>query len=314
MHTLDRILVATSFSDRSADAVRKAAVLAAERHASLTLLHVVEPVKNRRVRGLVTQEMLLAARVNDAKRELAKLGGEIAARQGVPVELCVEVGDKFRAILAACKEADVLFVGGTAGRSVAPFSRPAAERLLEHCDIPILLVNGPQCLHYARALVVVRDAAGGVGALKAAGSLWPAAEKVVFYAVNARTQAPMQGPAASTSADSVQSSRSAHAVGYLRGLVRRAGLRVHDVSCRFRFGDACKAALAMQSEVHADVMVLTRRRSPSIAGFVLGKSASRLLATAPCDVLITAVTAAQPERPVQPRRRWRPERSAEPAA
>jgi nucleotide-binding universal stress UspA family protein len=59
MDTVDRILVATSFSERSADAVRKAAVLAAQRHTSLTLLHVVEPVKNRRLRRLVKQEMLV---------------------------------------------------------------------------------------------------------------------------------------------------------------------------------------------------------------------------------------------------------------
>jgi len=76
--------------------------------------------------------------------------------------------------------------------------------------------------------------------------------------------------------------------------VRRAGLHVHDVSCRFRYGDACKAALSMQSEVQADVMVLTRRSSPPITGFVLGKTASRLLAMAQCDVLITAVTALNP--------------------
>ena len=81
---------------------------------------------------------------------------------------------------------------------------------------------------------------------------------------------------------------------YLKGLVRRAGLRVHEVSCRFRYGDACNAALSLQSEVQADVMVLTRRSSPPIAGFVLDKAASRLLAMAQCDVLITAVTASNP--------------------
>ena len=43
--TLDRILVAVSFSERSIDAVRKAARLAADRHSNITLLHVVEPAK-----------------------------------------------------------------------------------------------------------------------------------------------------------------------------------------------------------------------------------------------------------------------------
>jgi len=294
METIDQILVATSFSERSADAVRKAAVLAAERHASLTLLHVVEPVKNRRVRRLVHQEMLVSARVADARRKLARLAGEIAARQGVPVAPCVQVGDKITSILAACAEADVLFIGGTAGRLAAPLQRPTVEHLLGRCDIPVLVVNGPQCLNYARALVVIRDAPSGVSALRATGRLWPAAEKIVFYAVEPRQRQPKRSTEASISTEVGTLARGPSIVRYLKGLVHRAGLRVHDVSCRFRYGDACKAVLSMQSEVQADVMVLARRNSPPISGFVLGKTASRLLAMAQCDVLITAVTASTP--------------------
>jgi nucleotide-binding universal stress UspA family protein len=291
MNTIDRILVATSFSERSADAVRKAAVLASERHASLTLLHVVEPVKNRRLRRLVKQEMLVSARATDARAKLARLAGEIAALQGVPVEICVRVGDKLAAIRAACREADVLFIGGTAGRA-APFRRPTADRLLGRCDVPIVVVNGPQSLQCTRALVVVRDAPGGVSALKATSSLWPAAEKVVLYAVDPRQQQPKQISEASTSAEGASRARGARIRRYLRSLVRRAGLE--DVSCRYGYGDACKVALSMQAEVRADVMVLTRRRDPEVETFVLGRMAARLLAIAQCDVLITAAAPSDP--------------------
>jgi len=69
---------------------------------------------------------------------------------------------------------------------------------------------------------------------------------------------------------------------------------VQDVSCRFGYGDACKAALSMQAEVEADVMVLTRRGNATMRAFVLGKMASRLLAIARCDGLITAGTGFNP--------------------
>lgn len=294
MHTLDRILVATSFSERSADAVRKAAALAADRHASLTLLHVVEPVKNRRVRRLVNQEMLVRARVIDARTNLVRLAGQIAATQGIPVELCVDVGDKLTSILAACEDADVLFIGGTAGRLAAPFRRPTAERLLARSAVPIVVVNGPLSLNCARALVVVRDAPGALSALKATGILWPAAEKVVFYAVDPRQQQPKQITGAATSADGASPVGGARILAYLRSLAHRAGLRAQDVSCRFRYGDACKAALSVQAEVQADVMVVTRRSNAVPGTFMLGKMASRLLAIAPCDVLITAGIAFDP--------------------
>ena len=193
-------------------------------------------------------------------------------------------------ILAACKEADLLLIGGTAGRLAALIQRPIVERLLGRCDAPILVVNGPQCLSYARALVVIRDAPGAVSALRATGCLWPAAEKVIFYAVDPRLRRARQMIEASSSRGIDSPRRRAQIVGFLKGLVRRAGLRVHDVSCRFRYGDGCHAALSLQSEVQADVMVLTRRSSSAPStDFVLDKTASRLLALAPCDVLITAV-------------------------
>ena len=77
--TIDRILVAVSFSERSIDAVRKAARLAADRHSTITLLHVVEPVKRRSVRHLPAQQTLLRARVTNARKALARYAGEIAA-------------------------------------------------------------------------------------------------------------------------------------------------------------------------------------------------------------------------------------------
>jgi K+-sensing histidine kinase KdpD len=39
--TIDRILVAVSFSERSIDVIRKAARLAADHNSNITLLHVV---------------------------------------------------------------------------------------------------------------------------------------------------------------------------------------------------------------------------------------------------------------------------------
>src|SRR4051794_14296555 len=70
--TIDRILVAVSFSERSIDAIRKAARLAADRDSIITLLHVVEPVKRRSVRRLPAQQTLLRSRVTHARKELAR--------------------------------------------------------------------------------------------------------------------------------------------------------------------------------------------------------------------------------------------------
>ena len=154
--SIDNILVAVSFSERSMDAVHQAACFAVDRDAGLTLLHVVEPVKRLSVRALPEQQTLLRARVTHARNALARLAGEIAAHHRLPVAGRIEIGAKVASIAQACAEADVLFIGGTTTRGLAAaLHRSTADRLIGRCAIPILVVDGPDEGRWARALVSV---------------------------------------------------------------------------------------------------------------------------------------------------------------
>ncbi|MEP7303285.1 MAG: universal stress protein [Caldimonas sp.] len=185
--TIDRILVAVSFSERSIDAVRKAARLAADRSSIITLLHVVEPVKRRSVRHLPTQQTVLRARVTNARKELARYAGEIAAKDRLPVDLRIEVGEKVSSIVRACRDADVLFIGGTTMSGLAAaFHMTTPERLIGKCGIPILVVNGAHQVRYARALIPVDGTYQSVAAVSAAACLWPQAELTLFHAMDSR--------------------------------------------------------------------------------------------------------------------------------
>src|SRR6185295_8401937 len=183
--TLDRILVAVSFSERSVDAVRKAARLAADRKANLTLLHVVEPVKRRSIRRLPAQQTLLRARVISARRELARYAGEIAAKDRLAVDFHIEIGEKVATIMGACKDADVLFMGGTSMSGLtAALHMTTAERLIGNCGIPVLVVNAPHQGRFERALIPVDGTYQSVAALSAAVRLWPDAELTLLHAVD----------------------------------------------------------------------------------------------------------------------------------
>src|SRR5689334_5865519 len=172
MKTLDRILVATSFSEPAGDALRKAALLAAEHDATMTLLHVVETVKPQRLRRQANLQMLLDARVAHARRELARYAGEIAAKQGVPVDFCIEVGERVPSVLRACRRADLLFVGGARlARWPGAFRKTTIERLAARCTIPMMVVGGLHRLQVMHALVPVRRSADGEVALRAAERL-----------------------------------------------------------------------------------------------------------------------------------------------
>ena len=287
--TIDRILVAVSFSERSIDAVRKAARLAADRNSTLTLLHVVEPVKRRSVRRLPTQQTLVRARVTDARKELARYAGEIAAKDRLAVDFRIEIGEKVTSILRACKDADVLFIGGTNMSGLAAaFHMTTPERLIRRCGIPVLVVNGPHQIRHARALVPVDGTDQSVAAVSAAVRLWPDAELTLFHAIDSRHERSMRiHEIPLWAARERHSLRMAKGRKYLEALAVRAQVSAKNVAFRIAHGDACRAVLSIQDEVDAQVVVMMKRKAASLTEFILGRTVRRLLTKLRCDVLVT---------------------------
>jgi nucleotide-binding universal stress UspA family protein len=294
--SIDNILVAVSFSERSIDAVRKAASLAADHHAGITLLHVVEPVKRHSVRALPDQQALLRARVTHARKELARFAGEIAARDRLPVAIRIEIGEKVASIAHACAEADVLFIGGTNMKGfAAALHRSTAERLIGKCGIPILVVNGPHAGRCARALVPVDGAYESVPALRAAARLWPDAELTLLHAMDTRQEQVMRiHDVPLWAVRRRQASRMAKGLNYLKALAARAQVSAERVAFRVAFGDASRAVLSMQAEMNAQVVVMMKRKTTALADFILGSTVRRLLPKLQCDVLLTPEQTSSP--------------------
>ena len=296
---LDTILVAVSFSERSIDAVRKAARLAADRNAGITLLHVVEPVKRHSVRRLPEQQTLLRARAANARKELARYAGEIAARDRLPVAFRIEIGEKVSSIARACEEADVLFIGGTnMGGLAAALHRSTAERLIGKCGIPILVVNGPHEGPHTRALVPVDGAYESVPALRAAARLWPDAELTLLHAMDTRREQLMRIHDVPLWAVRRRlASRMSKGRKYLKALAARAQVTTQRISFRLAFGDPWRTVLSIQNEVDAQVVVLMKRKTTALADFILGSTVRRLLPKLGCDVLLTPENTRSPAVP-----------------
>ena len=291
--TIDRILVAVSFSERSIDVVRKASRLAADRNSSITLLHVVEPVKRRSVRRLPAQQTLLRARVTNARKELARYAGEIAAKARLPVDIRIEIGEKVSSITHACKEADVLFLGGTNMSGLAAALRMStAERLIGKCGIPIMVVNGPYQGGYARALVPVDGTYHSVAAVSTAARLWPDAELTLFHAMDTRQQQLMRMYEVPLWAVRERHAlRIAQGLNYLKSLATRAQVSTKNVAFRLAYRDAWRAVLSIQMD--AQVVVMMKSKATSLADFILGSTVRRVLSRLRCDVLVTPTDASK---------------------
>jgi len=287
--TIDRILVAVSFSERSIDAVRKAASLAADRSSTITLMHVVEPVKRRSVRRLPAQQTLLRARVTNARKELARYAGEIAAKDRLPVDFRIEIGEKVTSIIRACNDADVLFIGGTNMSGLAAaFHMTTPERLIGKCGIPVLVVNGPHHVRCTRVLVPVGGTCQSVAAVSAAARLWPEAELTLVHAMDNRQEQLMRiAEIPLCGARERHFLRMAKGLRYLRDLAAHAHVSTKNVAFRLAYGDAWRAVLSIQDEVDAQVVVTTKRKATSLADSILGSTVRRLLTKLQCDVLVT---------------------------
>ncbi|MCA9058412.1 MAG: universal stress protein [Planctomycetaceae bacterium] len=147
MITLDRVLVATDFSDYSRPALDYGSAIAARFGAQLHLLHVVaDPAMLIPESHAFTVEAMQAqseALVEDAKKRLTELPGD-GWDDGKPVIREVRTGAVFLEIIdyARTQEIDLLVIG-THGRSglMHVLMGSVAEKIVRKSPCPVLTVK-----------------------------------------------------------------------------------------------------------------------------------------------------------------------------
>ena len=143
--TLDRILVPVDFSDCSLDALEYAAVVAQRAKASITLLHVLEPVSY----GLDFTLTIPGSRERKKEAVAERLAGVVAALKNMHVEAeyVVRGGLPNDSILEAVRTtaADIIVMGthGRRGLSHALYGS-VAEFVLRKSRCPVLTVRSPK--------------------------------------------------------------------------------------------------------------------------------------------------------------------------
>ena len=143
--SLNRILVPVDFSDCSLEAVEYAALMAQRHNASLTLLHVLEPVSY----GLDFTLLQTGKREEIRERLTARLGDMTRALTEAKIQADSQVrgGTPFESILDSAKTipADLIVMGthGRRGLSHA-LSGSVAEAVLRQSRCPVLTVRSPK--------------------------------------------------------------------------------------------------------------------------------------------------------------------------
>ncbi|MFN3461703.1 MAG: universal stress protein [Oceanibaculum sp.] len=278
---MKRILAATDFSDRSEQAVRRAALLARRHGASLALIHVVD---DDRPAHLVEIEHRAAALLLEERAQALR-------EDGIETSALVRDGAPSAALLAAAAEtgADLVVIGAHRRHLLKDvFLGTTAERIIRHSSLPVLMVNRPAEADYRHILLAVDLSDASRQAVRAAQSLGfdREAEATVLHLYAApATMLMIQSSARSEDIRRHEAEMGKQAwaelAAFLKGLVPADTKRLLQ-PCNA--GEA-EAILAIAREIGADLAIVGTHGKGALSRLLLGSVAEGVLRLADRDVL-----------------------------
>lgn len=293
MSPLRTIVAATDFSAPSRHAAQRAAQLARDAGASLTLMHTVAGSALDDLRRWLAEDSQAASAIEaDARQRLQDLALELGRTHGIEVATHLAVGHPVERVVRHADDVGAsLLVTGTRG---AGFFRgvvigSTAERIAKRSTRPVLLVRQLPHTPYRRILVPVDFSSWSGAALEMAQQLAPRASLVLMHAVEVPYEGHMRR--AGVAEDLVTRSRDAarrEAQQRLSGLAGDAGLDVGRVQLSTPCGaDAWMLIVQEEQEQDCDLVVIGRQGRNALDELLLGSTTRMVIAEGAADVLIT---------------------------
>ena len=284
MTRTDSILLATDLSAAGVPALRRAALIAADHDARLTLLTVVDPARPPTRRSGLGKTAAVELRLAHARERLHTWAIELGALCDMEVRAVVRSGDVLQHIAAAAEKADLVVLGARRGNLLREFLfGTPAERVVRISRRPVLVVKQVPVSAYRRVLVAVDFSASSAHSVRLANELAPTAEVHLFHALESTPTAQMR--TAGVSDEVIRFNRELARARRLQAL-RTLGGGVAGIQTAVGEGPAAALTLARQQALAADLVVVGKHHASRWADFLLGSVTQRLLAAATSDVLV----------------------------
>lgn len=288
MAAIGSILAVVDFTPSIDHTLRRAALLAAEHKAQLSLLHVISPTGCKPLREWLARPTDIRLKLAQAKATLDRCVAEIAGRHRLDVRAELRVGEAQEEILHAAQRADLVVVSAKGAKPLRELLLgAAAERLVRTVRRPVLIVKRQPLRRYRRALVPLDFAACSAAALQLASSVAPRAGVHAFHAVEPGWE--MKLRAADVAADVVAEHRTAarrEAYQRLHALAADWARPRGVVSFAVRHGDAASLILVEEERIDADLVVIGKDGHSAMAAFLLGGVVQRVLRGTRSDTLV----------------------------
>jgi nucleotide-binding universal stress UspA family protein len=285
MTTLTHILAATDFSGDAALAVQRAASLALEHDARLTVLNVVSEPSVVQLRlglraGADVEKML----VGDARHSMQTLLESLPAGVADRVNGRVEVGAVLDTLLAAMQQGDLLVVGP---RGLHPaqglFLGSIAERLLTRMTRPVLVAKAAVS-SYRRVIVPVDFSPHSASAIAVARAVAPQAAIEVLHAFECPYESRLQLAGVEPAVlESYRRDAAAAARSALDALLSSLSATLTSSVAE---GDPRAVIAKHAADSGADLIVMGKHGRSMLSEFFLGGTTRAVLAHSVCDVLV----------------------------
>lgn len=279
---MKKILVATDFSTRSDRAVRRATLLAKKFEAAVSLIHVVDDDRPKRI--------------VDAEREstsmlLSEQAQSMREIDGVDCSANVVLGTPSDEIIKAAEAsmADVLVIGPHRHHAFLDvFVGTTAERTIRSSRHPLLVASGVPASFYRHVLVAVdlSECSGDALRIVAGLGLDKHAAVSVVYVFSAPAKSYMT--VASASNEEIKdyvASEEKRAAGELAEFMRGPEFSPARQLLKFNESSVAHVICATAREVSADLIVVGTRGRTGVTKFLLGSVAEEVLHISDRDVL-----------------------------
>lgn len=290
--TLGPILAATDFSAPARHAADRAARLARQTGAALTLMHVLPGGALHELRqwlgpGHAMEQQLL----DDAGRQLGVLVSELQRHRHVTARAVNASGSVLDEIDREAERLDAaLLVLGARG---AGYLRrlvlgSTSERLLRRTTRPLLVVRQTPHEPYRRVLVALDFSPWSARAITLARSVAPHARLLLFNAYQVPFEEKLRFAGVDAAViDGYRRQARVHATERVHALAAAGGLKPIDWELCIVEGDASQRIVEHEQEKDCDLVVLGKHGQSATEDLLLGSVSKHVLAEGSTDVLVS---------------------------
>ena len=292
-----RNILAYAGTDQPETAVARAAILALENKASLTLMDVVKPIPTTlgMTSGASKPEELERLVAEDRRRRLMKLLSDVSD-SGLPLDAIVAVGDPATEITRRVLRDGYDLVVKTAD-GFSPAGRlfsSVAKSLLRLCPCPVWLLKPQVHGDFDRVLAAI-DVASGDDVndslnQEILGHAYSIARRdnAQLHVVSAWQlwmEDSMRRHAGDDSVDALRKQQEARVREAASALLPAPAVKSGEIHLHIRHGSPASVIRSVADEIEADLMVMGSVCQTGIAGFLIGSTAETVLADLTCSLL-----------------------------